>query len=610
MNNYNYDVLEQIQDIQLDYSQPKLNVVFPENELSTIRFYQMTDYYGRPKFSYDISVGVINAFFPDFKNPSYTVKAKVVDYNFSQKPNTGGENSTEMTFSPSIKLLLDSQTQDGKNLSEMRKLGLICCTIDKEVILPEKDKQLPLYFDIKDFYIVSDIRLPNEISEVESAMDEKANQFINISLYKLTDIRTDSGLSISFGVINKQNKGKDYIGTITNSLPSSSYFETSRILGVIINNFQYCINGVYSTFFVNWLDRRKSCPLLLLPVDISNNVKYVNIWNWDRFISDEENIEYFNGKSYVLERFMNGTLLRGLFLGILSLTYNIRNGFNNAKYDDKGNPYNGVAKLKNDLGSQSPKDFITNKISLFELKYPDTVISKDFTINFLALIAIFSKYIDCNYSINGGNNEINKWLLKYHGSISTPPVLDSATELYKYTEKTMFKVDINVLYDKYLDFLNDPERKEVFKAGDYEVISGQDTIYFPKIKKIINEQTITFYPSKINGDDNYKKYIFLVDYKKEVDNWNKTPFFDINSVESNYRNFDFEGSSKLKNVKIVEKIIINGIRWANFFRFDMFANNYNNTNQEDEYGLILFIDDITRAYYSKNQSLAEMQINL
>ncbi len=102
--------------------------------------------------------------------------------------------------------------------------------------------------------------------------------------------------------------------------------------------------------------------------------------------------------------------------------------FQGAKYDEKGNPINKSAKLRQKFEGQKPKDVIDGLFENWKLYNPISP-NEDAVKRFKQIIYMLSNYTYSKYAINKGYNDDIKLLLPYYFElISTPRLIEGAKE--------------------------------------------------------------------------------------------------------------------------------------------------------------------------------------
>ncbi|UZQ30764.1 MAG: hypothetical protein OHM56_04415 [Spiroplasma phoeniceum] len=159
-------------------------------------------------------------------------------------------------------------------------------------------------------------------------------------------------------------------------------------------------------------------------------------------------------KNYIKGKDILGLLdvkeLNIVLLNYLTYRYNYDRKFQGVKYDEKGNPANKAAELRQKFEGQKPEDVIDGLFENWKLDNT-TNINKNAVKRFKQIIYILSNYTYSKYAINKGYNDDIKLIAPYYFElISTPQKIEDGYWEFK---------DCNVkLFSSYFEFYdgNDP----------------------------------------------------------------------------------------------------------------------------------------------------------
>ncbi|WP_348735379.1 hypothetical protein [Spiroplasma endosymbiont of Ammophila pubescens] len=115
------------------------------------------------------------------------------------------------------------------------------------------------------------------------------------------------------------------------------------------------INGVYS-YPSSIVENASLVPLLSMPIETNPNVIIFHYWFTKSFLSWSIAKNYIQGKD-ILD-LINKNGLDKVLLNYLTYRYNYDRKFQGAKYDEKGNPTNKSAILRQKFEGQKPEDVI------------------------------------------------------------------------------------------------------------------------------------------------------------------------------------------------------------------------------------------------------------
>ncbi|WHQ37191.1 hypothetical protein [Spiroplasma sp. SV19] len=195
--------------------------------------------------------------------------------------------------------------------------------------------------------------------------------------------------------------------------------------------------------------------------------------------------------------------LKDVMLNYLTYRYNYDRKFPGAEYDEKGNPVNDSAKLRQKFEGQKPEDVIDGLFEEWKFNNP-TYLMEQAVQNFKQIIYMLSNYSYTRLAVNKGYNDDYKILLPYYFELISKPVQKEQG----YWEFTDCIVKLNSLY---FDFTNlnkvicinkDISANKLYKleANYYNWLSITNELESNKIPSLI--------PGEIKLDDGeYGKYL-------------------------------------------------------------------------------------------------------
>lgn len=113
--------------------------------------------------------------------------------------------------------------------------------------------------------------------------------------------------------------------------------------------------GVYSYPASN-IENASLVPLLSMSIETNPNVRIFQYWFTESFLPWSIAKNYIQGKDIL--NLIDKDSLKLVLLNYLTYRYNYDRKFQGAKYDEKGNPNNDGAKLKQKFERQKPEDVI------------------------------------------------------------------------------------------------------------------------------------------------------------------------------------------------------------------------------------------------------------
>ncbi|QIA74124.1 DUF3688 domain-containing protein (plasmid) [Spiroplasma citri] len=138
---------------------------------------------------------------------------------------------------------------------------------------------------------------------------------------------------------------------------------------------------------------------------------------------------------------INKNGLDKVLLNYLTYRYNYDRKFQGAKYDEKGNPTNKAAELRQQFEGQKPEDVIDGLFENWKLDNP-LLINNDNVKRFKQIIFMLSTYTYSKYAINKGYNDDIKLISPYYLELVSNP----REEETGYWVFENCKVELNSMY--------------------------------------------------------------------------------------------------------------------------------------------------------------------
>ncbi len=197
------------------------------------------------------------------------------------------------------------------------------------------------------------------------------------------------------------------------------------------------INGFYS-YPSSIVENASLVPLLSMPIETKPNLRVFQYWFTESFLPWSI-VKNYQGKD-ILD-LLNKNGLEKVLLNYLTYRYNYDRKFQGAKYDEKGNPINKSAELRQKFKKQKPEDVIDGIFENWKLDNP-TLINDNTVKIFKQIIYMLSNYTYSKYTINKGYNDGVKLFSPYYFElISNPREVETG-----YWEFENCKVKLNPSY--------------------------------------------------------------------------------------------------------------------------------------------------------------------
>ncbi|RUO86553.1 hypothetical protein [Spiroplasma endosymbiont of Megaselia nigra] len=495
---------------QSQYSDPDLEQLFSEDRARTLYIYKINNLVKtkqKPILNY--SQNSVKIGFVDKDEYIKITSYEISDFNFKlqiQQNTTVQDNSTSYVMIDEKDILINNISKQDKAFLETLDLKII--SINEPISEDNKNE----------CYIIEEYKRPYTPDGIDIIK--------STHLVKITDFKWKNQNSIHL-VLQKSLPEDTVFTGIEIKYPKSMLFGNIKCWGNV--------NGVYSYPSSN-IENASLVPLLSMPIETNPNLRVFQYWFTESFLPWNISQNYIERKN-ILDLFpING--LKQVLLNYLTYRYNYDRKFKGARYDEKNNPANKVAELRQKFEGQKPKDVIDGLFENWKLDNP-TLINDNSAKHFKQIIYMLSNYTYSKYAINKGYNDDIKLFSPYYFELVSIP---------------------NKIEDDYWEF---KECKVELSSSYFNFISSGSAInYWEKVYHDNNP---------FLKQDN--KYYFVVWRGDENDAW-KIIKFQNNAEQrekqilENYKNFRLI----LHNQKVLYIIEINkrGIPWniesLNYFK--------------------------------------------
>ncbi|KAF0851803.1 hypothetical protein [Spiroplasma poulsonii] len=413
---------------------------------------------------------------------------EISDFNFKlqiQQNTTIQDNSTSYVMIDEKDILINDISKQDKTFLESYDLKVV--SINEPITEDNKNE----------CYIIEEYKRPYSPDEV--------NIIKSTHLVKVTDFKWKNQNSIHL-VLQKSLPENTVFTGIKIKYPKSMLFGNIKCWGNV--------NGVYSYPSSN-IENASLVPLLSMPIETSPNVRIFQYWFTESFLPWSIAQNYIQGKD-ILD-LVNKNGLEKVLLNYLTYRYNYDRKFQGAKYDEKGNPNNKAAELRQKFEGQKPEDVIDGLFENWKLDN-STSINDQSVKRFKQIIYMLSNYTYSKYAINKGYNDDVKLIAPYYFELISTP--NSTTEI-GYWLFEHCKVQLNSLY---------------FNFSDNAPIPPEPINYWQEV--YANDKPF-------NTVDN--KYYFVV---WKTNNWNITKFKNNTLINRWHPSIEIDSKNEDENYKL------------------------------------------------------------
>ncbi|WP_419334470.1 hypothetical protein [Spiroplasma endosymbiont of Sarcophaga variegata] len=575
---------------QSQYSDPDLEQLFTEDRARTLYIYKINNLVKtKEKPTLNYSQNSVKIGFIDKDEYIKITGYEISDFNFKlqiQQNTTIQDNSTSYIMIDEKDILINDMAKQDKEFLETLDLKIV--SINEPISEDNKNE----------CYIIEEYKCPYSPNGVDIIK--------STHLVKITDFKWKNQNSIHL-VLQKSLPEDTVFTGIEIKYPKSMLFGNIKCWGDI--------NGVYSYPASN-IENASLVPLLSMPIETNPTLRVFQYWFTESFLP------WFIAKIYVqpdnILSLIKNNGLEKVLLNYLTYRYNYDRKFQGAKYDEKGNPINKAAELRQKFEGQKPEDVIDGLFENWKLDNPSEL-HKTYVKRFKQIIYMLSNYTYSKYAINKGYNDDVKLFAPYYFElISNPREVETG-----YWEFEHCKVKLNSSYFNFTGGSNPPtpinywmevyandkpfskvDNKYYFVVwhiknnDDWRIIKFKNNIAIGYYQKIILDKYNT-YDLKITeknllADENRFAHHFWWDsddgsHIKAVYHWNNdsepnTPFIspktgqitDWNLKQQNNINNDDEIKVTAKNKDISENPVYQ--LEANFFNWLSLTNELETNN--------------------------------
>ncbi|QED24548.1 hypothetical protein [Spiroplasma citri] len=398
---------------QSQYSDPDLEQLFTEDRARTLYIYKINNLVKtkeKPTLKY--SQNSVKIGFIDKDEYIKITGYEISDFNFKlqiQQNTTIQDNSTNYIMIDEKDVLINDISKQDKEFLETLDLKII--SIDEPISEDNKNE----------CYIIEEYKHPYSLDGIDIIK--------SMHLIKITDFKWKNQNSIHL-VLQKSLLEDTVFTGIEIKYPKSMLFGNIKCWGNI--------NGVYSYPSSN-IENASLVPLLSMPIETEPNLRVFQYWFTEIFLPWSIAKDYIQGKD-VLD-LINKNGLDKVLLNYLTYRYNYDRKFQGAKYDEKGNPTNKAAELRQQFEGQKPEDVIDGLFENWKLDNP-LLINNDNVKRFKQIIFMLSTYTYSKYAINKGYNDDIKLISPYYLELVSNP----REEETGYWVFENCKVELNSMY--------------------------------------------------------------------------------------------------------------------------------------------------------------------
>ncbi|RUP75099.1 hypothetical protein D6D54_09005, partial [Spiroplasma poulsonii] len=383
---------------QSQYSDPDLEQLFTEDRARTLYIYKINNLVKKnqkPILNY--SQNSVKIGFIDKDEYIKITGYEISDFNFKlqiQQNTTVQDNSTSYVMIDEKDILINHISKHDKEFLETLDLKIV--SINEQISEENKNE----------CYIIEEYKRPYTPDSVEIIK--------STHLVKITDFKWKNQNSIHL-VLQKSLPEDTVFTGIEIKYPKSMLFGNIKCWGNV--------NGVYSYPSSN-IENASLVPLLSMPIETNPNLRVFQYWFTESFLPWSIAKNYIKGKDIL--GLLDIKELNIVLLNYLTYRYNYDRKFQGAKYDEKGNPTNKAAELRQKFEGQKPEDVIDGLFENWKLdnykSLNDTAIKR-----FKQIIYMLSNYTYSKYSINKGYNDDVKLFAPYYFElISLPNKIDES----------------------------------------------------------------------------------------------------------------------------------------------------------------------------------------
>ncbi|MBW3058783.1 MAG: hypothetical protein CXB60_06920 [Spiroplasma poulsonii] len=377
---------------QSQYSDPDLEQLFSEDRARILYIYKINNLVKtKQKPTLNYSQNSVKIGFIDKDEYIKITGYEISDFNFKlqiQQNTTVQDNSTSYIMIDEKDILINDISKQDKVFLETLDLKIV--SINDQITEENKNE----------CYIIEEYKRPYSLDGVDIIK--------STHLVKITDFKWKNQNSIH--LVLQKSLPKDTVFTgIEIKYPKSMLFGNIKCWGNV--------NGVYS-YPSSIVENASLVPLLSMPIETNPNVRIFQYWFTESFLPWSIVKNYIQGKD-ILD-LVNENDLEKILLNYLTYRYNYDQKFQGAKYDQKGNPTNKAAELRQKFEGQKPEDVIDGLFENWKLDNPTSINDKSVKI-FKQITYMLSNYVYSKYAINKGYNDDVKLFSPYYFELISLP---------------------------------------------------------------------------------------------------------------------------------------------------------------------------------------------
>ncbi|WP_338989708.1 hypothetical protein [Spiroplasma endosymbiont of Seladonia tumulorum] len=478
---------------QSQYSDPDLEQLFTEDRARTLYIYKINNLVKtkqKPILNY--SQNSVKIGFIDKDEYIKITGYEISDFNFKlqiQQNTTIQDNSTSYVMIDEKDILINDISKQDKEFLESYDLKIV--SINEPITENNKNE----------CYIIEEYKRPYSPDGVDIIK--------STHLVKVIDFKWKNQNSIHL-VLQKSLPEDTLFTGIEIKYPKSMLFGNIKCWGNV--------NGVYSYPSSN-IENASLVPLLSMPIETNPNVRIFQYWFTESFLPWSIVKDYIKGKDIL--GLLDVKELNIVLLNYLTYRYNYDRKFQGAKYDEKGNPTNKAAELRQKFEGQKPEDVIDGLFENWKLDNP-TSLNENAVKRFKQVIYMLSNYTYSKYAINKGYNDDVKLFSPYYFELlSNPREVETG-----YWEFEHCKVKLNSSYFNFSGGSTPPTPinywEEIFEKNR-------------PLKEIDNKYYFVVWRSDTNSNWRIIKFLNDTNSKKELDSYGRyklifkeySPFYDF-----------------------------------------------------------------------------------
>ncbi|WP_338989960.1 hypothetical protein [Spiroplasma endosymbiont of Seladonia tumulorum] len=377
---------------QLQYSNPDLEQLFTEDRARTLYIYKINNLVKtkqKPILNY--SQNSVKIGFIDKDEYIKITGYEISDFNFKlqiQQNTTVQDNSTSYVMIDEKDILINDISKQDKEFLEAYDLKIV--SINEPISEDNKNE----------CYIIEEYKRPYSPDGV--------NIIKSMHLVKITDFKWKNQNSIHL-VLQKSLPEDTVFTGIEIKYPKSMLFGNIKCWGNV--------NGVYSHPSSN-IENANLVPLLSMPIETNPNLRVFQYWFTESFLPWSIAKNYIKGKDIL--GLLDVKELNIVLLNYLTYRYNYDRKFQEAKYDEKGNPSNKAAELRQKFEGQKPEDVIDGLFENWKLDNYKSL-NDNAVKRFKQIIYMLSNFTYSKYAINKGYNDDIKLFSPYYFELTSTP---------------------------------------------------------------------------------------------------------------------------------------------------------------------------------------------